>query len=190
MRVLTVDRLEIDARSAAREGRDETVQSFKLPMGDRHSFADSRALKRFALSQDAEQGLSLKGWLGARKSTREFRQNVVLRIRFGVLLLSRSSSLRRLVILPSTCLLASDLFQGDFVSCACFPRTPRASLPFPGVSSKFLPCSPLQRFPSSEEGRSKQLSSPLPPRCSPFVAVRVPNTFHPSFLVAIAKVCF
>ena len=84
MRVLTVDRLEIDARSAAREGRDETVQSFKLPMGDRHSFADSRALKRFALSQDAEQGLSLKGWLGARKSTREFRQNVVLRIRFEV----------------------------------------------------------------------------------------------------------
>src|SRR4030095_9985527 len=75
---LTVDRLEIDARAAARKARDQPPEPGELPVGDGQGFGDSRALQRLALQQHVEQAVGFDLRLDLREAGGHLREHFAL----------------------------------------------------------------------------------------------------------------
>ena len=102
MRRLAVERLEVDALPAAREGGEDALDARQLAVRDRDAVAERRAVQPLAVLERLDEALAVELGMPARDRVGELDQDVRLaaRVRSG----STSSSARMSSIFMSSAL--------------------------------------------------------------------------------------
>src|SRR5438105_13997121 len=84
LRQAAVERLEIDSRAAAAEGRDDSGELRHLAVRDRDALTDRRGAELFALEQHVDEALLRDGGMALGERRRELLEDGELRGPFEV----------------------------------------------------------------------------------------------------------